>query len=137
MLKIIAITIGMLLSASVYACRYSPQYSPASMGELAKEAQYVVSASLAKATSGSSGRYKVHRWLKGSGPDTIEILGFGRGTDCRTPMVADRSLIFLSYKENVGYLLREERTYAGSHLATRENIAGVVLAISNEKERDE
>lgn len=130
MLKFIAVVVGIFIAGGALACRSSPQYSPELVGELATEASYVVEATLTSSTSETGGRFTVHKWLKGSGPNEIDISGFGYGTDCRSPMFKERSLMFLSRGSEGKYLLREMRTYAGVRPATKENIEAVLRAVS-------
>ncbi|MGL4996922.1 MAG: hypothetical protein ACRC6G_12225, partial [Deefgea sp.] len=96
MLKAIAVLMGALIAGSALACRSSPEYPPELVGKLATEASYVVEATLTSSTSETSGRFTVHKWFKGNWSSEIDISGFGYGTDCRSPMFNERSLIFLS-----------------------------------------
>jgi hypothetical protein len=100
------------------------------VGELAAEAPVVVEATLTSATSKTSGRFTVQRWFKGSGPNEIEITGFGYGSDCRSPMFRERSLIFLSVAVDGTYSLREPSTYAGVRPPTKENIEAIVRTLA-------
>ena len=130
MLRSIAVAVGSFIAGSALACRSSPQYPPELVGKLATEAPYVIEATLASPTSETSGRFAVHKWLKGSGSSEIDISGFGYGADCRSPMFKKRSLLFLSRDNKGAYSLRETRTYAGVRPATKENIEAIMRAVS-------
>ena len=94
------------------------------------DASYVVEATLSTSLTETSGHFIVQKWLKGKGPNEIEISGFGYGTDCRSPMYKGRSLIFLSRDSEGKYSLQESRTYAGVRPPTKENVEAIVRAIS-------
>jgi hypothetical protein len=130
MFRAIAVVVGIFIAGSALACRSAPQYPPELVGKLATEASYVVETTLTSSTSETNGRFTVHKWLKGSGPSEIDISGFGYGTDCRSPMFKERSLIFLSRDSEEKYSLRETRTYAGVRPATKENIEAIMRAVS-------
>ena len=74
---------------------------------------------------------------KGTGPNEIEISGFGYGTDCRSPMHKGRSLIFLSRDSDRKYSLWEVSTYAGVHPVTKENVVAIVRAISESSDPEQ
>lgn len=112
------------------ACRYEPDCPPEAVGGLAKDAAVVIEATLASPTTRTSGHFVVHKWLKGTGSADIEIAGFGHGTDCRSPMYEDRSILFLSKSADGTYKLREMATYSGMHPATEDNIRAVVAAVA-------
>lgn len=130
MIRSIFLVLGLCFVDSAFACRSSPLYSPELVGALAKDASYVIEATLASPSSETSGHFTVHRWLKGSGPSDIEITGFGYGTDCRSPMYHERSLLFLSKRANGTYRLREINTYAGVRPATRDNIQAIMSSVA-------
>jgi hypothetical protein len=115
-----------------YACRFSPSYTPDKVGALAKGASHVIEATLTSPSTKTSGRFVVHNWLKGMGPNDIEITGFGEGTDCRSPMYRERSLIFVSKSANGSYALRELSTYSGMRPATQENIQAIMSALAGQ-----
>lgn len=112
------------------ACRYEPDYPPEAVGRLTKDAAVVIEATLASPTTRTSGHFVVHKWLKGTGSADIEIAGFGHGTDCRSPMYHDRSILFLSKSADGTYELREMAAYSGMRPATKDNIRAVVAAVA-------
>lgn len=122
---------GGLIAGSALACRSSPEYPPELVGKLATEASYVVEATLTSSTSETSGRFTVHKWFKGNWSSEIDISGFGYGTDCRSPMLNERSLIFLSRDGAGKYSLLEAHKYAGVHPATQENIDAIMRALAS------
>lgn len=135
MIRTIFLVLGLCFVGCAYACRSSPGYSPETVGALAKDASYVIEATLASPSSETSGHFMVHSWIKGNGPTDIEITGFGYGTDCRSPMYHGRSLLFLSKNANGTYMLREVRTYSGVRPATKDNIQAVMSAVAPPSDR--
>lgn len=131
--RLASIVIGLSVTSCSFACSFAPDYPPKSVASLAKEAPYVIEATLAKPRSETSGHFKVNSWLKGVGPSEVEITGFGYGTDCRSPMYRERSILFLSKEANGTYTLRELDTYAGLQPPTKENIEAIrrALALGN------
>jgi len=131
MIKSIAVIVGIFVAEAALACRSSPQYTPELVRKLAADTAYIVEATLTTPISETSGRFIVHSWLKGSGPSEIEIFGFGFGTDCRSPMYTERSLIFLSHDINEKYSLREPSTYAGVRPATKVYIEAILGSVTH------
>jgi hypothetical protein len=129
--RLASIVIGLSVTSYSFACAFSPHYSPKSVAALAKDAPYVIEATLAKPKSETSGHFKVNNWLKGIGPSEVEITGFGYGTDCRSPMYRERSILFLSKETNGTYTLRELDTYAGLQPPTKENIEAIQRALES------
>jgi hypothetical protein len=129
MIKLTFLILALYLS-DASACRNSPAYPPEAVGGLAKDATFVIEATLVSQTSDTRGRFKVHSWLKGNGAADIEVAGFGHGTDCRSPMYSNRSILFLSESTGGTFKLRELRTYSGSHPATQDNIIAIVAAVA-------
>jgi hypothetical protein len=130
MIRLILLALGLSVFSGAFACRSAPQYSPEAVGALAKDAAYVIEATLASTASKTSGRFTVHRWLKGNGPSNIDIAGFGYGTDCRSPMEHERALLFLSKSVDGTFVLREVEVYAGVRPATRDNIQAIMIAVA-------
>ncbi len=130
MIRLTLLILGLCFSGSASACRSSPAYPPEAVGGLAKDATFVVEATLALPTTETSGHFKVHSWLKGNGSAEIEIAGFGHGTDCRSAMYRDRSILFLSMSAEGTYKLRELGTYSGMRPATNDNIRAIVGAVA-------
>lgn len=99
----------------VRACSISAGYVWPSVEERTRAADYVV-AGRVKAASPASRRREdmsfwdivllsfrgqvaivsVDEWLKGDGPDTITVTGFGWGGDCRSTVPEGRAIIFLA-----------------------------------------
>ncbi len=129
MIKLTFLILSLCIS-NASACRSSPGYPPEAVGGLAKDATFVVEATLASPTTETSGHFVVHNWLKGSGSADIEIAGFGHGTDCRSPMHRDRSILFLSKSADGTYKLQELSTYSGIRPATKDNIRAIVAAVA-------
>lgn len=129
MIKLTFLALGLCIS-NASACRYSPAYPPEAVGGLAKDATFVIEATLASPTTETSGHFVVHNWLKGNGSADIEIAGFGHGADCRSPMYRDRSILFLSKSADGTYKLRELGTYSGMRPATKENIRAIFAAVA-------
>lgn len=122
---ILALCIG-----NANACRYSPSYPPDAVAALAKDATFVVEATLISSTTNTSGHFVVHNWIKGKGSAKIEIGGFGHGTDCRSPLYRGRSILFLNKSNDDTYQLRELVTYSGMRPATKGNIEAVSAGVA-------
>lgn len=135
MIKLVLLFSALCFSNQTSACRFSPDYSPEKLGALAIEAPYVVDATLVSTSSTTAGRFRVHKWLKGSGSSQIEIAGFGHGTDCRSPMYTSRSILFLTKGKNGVHELREFSTYSGMHETTAAALQAINAALDALRKR--
>lgn len=128
MMKLTCLILFLCIS-NARACGFSTVYPPEVVAGLAKDATFVIEATLLSPTTETSGHFVVHSWIKGSGAAEIEISEFGHGTDCRSPMYRDRSILFLSRGVNGTYKLRELSKYSGMRPATKDNIRAIYVAV--------
>lgn len=129
--RLIYCIFGLCVTSNSFACAFAPIYPPDAVGALANDASHVIEGSLTSPSFETSGHFKVNRWLKGTGPSEIEVSGFGYGTDCRSPMYRERSILFLSKEPSGNYMLRELSTYAGLQPASKENIEAILRVLKS------
>lgn len=94
----ILIALSFAFSEPIYACSVLPGYRSPSIKERAQAAEYILEVSSESDSSPYSKSVKVivHRWLKGSGPNTIHVQGFGPSSACKSepPKSSERVIIF-------------------------------------------
>ena len=122
---------------SALACSPAPGYETPTISERTKAATVILEVTLDE-PEGTDERpyyhetasFTVHQWLKGSGPDTITVTGFGPGAACLSSIPAQRAILFATGDPKSGEL---SLNYVGLHDAVvspsdREEIIEVVGA---------
>lgn len=129
----ITIVLSFDFSDPAHACSVHPDYRSPSIKQRAQAAKYVleVSSELNSSPYSKSIKLTVHRWLKGSGPNTITVRGFGPSAACKSepPKSSERVIIFAKGDADSGTI---DLNYLGVHDAvTSSSKAEEVLASLN------